>query len=80
MASSGLRKMLTKLFSNTKWCMSVGMPCNLIGHIINSINLMADVKPFFVIYYIALADIIAKLTVAVLLAKPYGRCYCHIGG
>ena len=35
---------------------------------------------FFVIYYIALADVIAKLTVAVLLAKPYGRCDCHIGG
>ena len=33
---------------------------------------------FFVIYYIALADVIAKLTVAVLLAKPYGRCDCHI--
>ena len=54
------------------------MPYILIRHIINSIILMADVKSFFVIYYIALADVIAKLTVAGLLAKPYGRCYCHI--
>ena len=44
------------------------MPYNLIGHIINSIILMVDVKPFiFVIYCITLADIIAKLTVADLL-------------
>ena len=32
---------------------------------------------FFVIYYIALADVVAKLTVADLLAKTCGRCYCH---
>ena len=25
----------------------------------------------------ALADVIAKLTVADLIAKVYGRCYCH---
>ena len=38
---------------------------------------MADVKPFFVLYCIALADVIAKLTVADLIAETYGRCYCH---
>ena len=30
MAYSGLRKMFSKLFSNTRWCMSVGMSCNKI--------------------------------------------------
>ena len=45
------------------------MPYNLIGHIINSIILMADVKPFFVIYCIALVDDVAKLTVADLIVK-----------
>ena len=53
------------------------MPYNLIGHIINSIILMANVKPLFVSYCIALADVVAKLTVADLLAKACGRCYCH---
>ena len=56
------------------------MPYNLIRHVINSIILMADFKPFFVIYYIVLGDVIPKLTVAGLLAKPYGRCYCHTDG
>ena len=40
---------------------------------------MADVKPLFVIFMIALTDVIAKLTVADLIAKVYGRCYCHNG-
>ena len=50
------------------------MPYNLIGHII---ILMADVKPFFIIFCFILADVIAKVTVADLIAKIYGRCYCH---
>ena len=49
------------------------MPYNLIGHII---ILMADVKPFIIIYFI-LVDVIAKVTVADLIAKVYGKCYCH---
>ena len=32
----------------------------------------------FVIYCIALAAVVAKLTVADLIAKTYGRSYCHI--
>ena len=41
------------------------MPYNFIGHII---NLMADVKSFIIVYFI-LVDVIAKVTVADLIAK-----------
>ena len=58
-------KCLSKLFSNTKWCISVGLPYNFIGHII---ILMADVKLFFIVYFIWV-DVIAKVTVADLIAK-----------
>ena len=37
---------------------------------------MADVKPSL-LNYIALADVIARLTVAELIAKIIGRNYCH---
>ena len=37
------------------------MSCNIIGHVINFDYLMTDVKPFYVIKYIALADVTAKV-------------------
>ena len=58
--------------------MSVGMSCNIIGHMINYGYLMADVKPNMLFCYIALADVLPRFTVAGLIAKTYGRCYCHI--
>ena len=37
------------------------MSCNIIGHMINFGYLMADVKPKYVVSYIALADVIISL-------------------
>ena len=34
-------------------------------------------KPFVIIFCFILADVIAKVTVADLIAKVYGRYYCH---
>ena len=54
------------------------MSCNIIGHMINFGYLMADVKPnmLFVILYWQM--LLQRFTVADLIAKTYGRCYCHI--
>ena len=51
-------------------------PLILVGHMIILIDLMAGVKPLFVIFFhITLADVTARMTVAYLVAYIIGRCY-----
>ena len=63
------------------------MSCNIIGHMINFDYLVADVKPFFVIWYIALADVIANVYCGrsycqylwqIVLPYQCGGCYYHL--
>ena len=49
MASSGLRKMLTSIISNTGWCHGVGMSCNFMDnfyYVEQLLNTLADVIAF----------------------------------
>ena len=71
-------KCYSKLFSNTRWCMSVAMSCNIIGHMINFGYLLADVKPLLLFSILHWQMLLPKFTVADHIVKTYGRCYCHI--
>ena len=66
MASSGLRKMFIQIIFNTKWCISFVMSYNIFNWTYD--HLMADVKPFL-LFVLSLADVVAKVFVADLIAK-----------
>ena len=95
MASSGLRKMLTLINSNTWWCMSVGVSCNFMDIVVcsNHITMADSVTICYIGRCCALitADIVANLWCCMwqmvshrgrhynLYAEQSGRCYCHGG-
>ena len=66
----GLRKMFTPIISNTKWCHSVGYPCNFIGTYV------------FVFCWQMLLPLsfyqIWLNVIAIYCLPNVGRCYCHL--
>ena len=80
----GLRKMLTPIISNTKWCHSVGLSCNFIRTCLFCFDWQM-LLPLFV--YQNLADVVAICLFVVdvkplvlfyrQMLLPYAVCYCH---